>query len=91
MPPAKKPAGQDTVGGKPVTDAPARSTSRKERGRQIAEERLYHTGADGITVLVAAKGQPIPDWYAKAAEKSTGTTTRTRANTPARRGPDETA
>lgn len=90
MPPIKKPA-DDTVGGKPITDAPTKSTGRKDRGRQVATERLYHTGEDGITRLIAAEGQPIPDWYSKAAEKSTGTTSRTRSNTPARRGPDETA
>lgn len=44
-----------------VTTSPA--PAPRARGRRIASERLYQSFPDGRRVLVAAKGQPIPDGF----------------------------
>lgn len=57
------------------------------RAKQEGEsERTYVVDDDGIPRLAAAKGQKLPEWAEKMAEKSGG-----KSNTPPKDGPEATA
>ena len=90
MPPRKKreSAESGTAAATPV-DVPEQATAgqgAKQRGRQIAEKRTYYDAPDGTRTLVAAVGQPLPDWYVQAQQKSGG-----KRNVEPASGPEETA